>query len=302
MSATESPPPRPSRKPASAAPSARATGGHQGLPTTSGWRAEVELRATQIEDGLAVSRAGSSEGPSDTALFDCYARIVEEHIAGARAGAAGQVRWLVLRDWVSGSARETAFREIHAADAALLMLLPQASLEALLPEFRASLSTVLGSNDGRTAVYLAELDKWKDKKGQLDEHRDDLRVMRETVNASADVAHANRRLGYASSATGHELSGCSAPEFGQNSRTGLQNAPLARSGSDTLNSGADLVVVVVVAPPRFESPKLGRGLVWVFSSASSSPRSASSSRSQCIRRIRARSTSTRSDGSSSSSA
>lgn len=116
--------------------------------------------------------------------------IVDRRLWAARYAFESHRGWRAIFAGVSGSVHETARRELHAADAALLMLLPARRLEALLPEFRVSLTTVLDSNDPRTLTYLKELDSWK---GRMGEHRDELRVMRETVNAIADLAHANLR-------------------------------------------------------------------------------------------------------------
>lgn len=173
--------------------SARENGDPAAGPSSE-WRAEIELRARQLEAALAgaEARRADDERPSRDGFFDTYANIVRERIDDARAATAQDRGWQRFRQWLSGSSLEIAWRSLHAADAALTMILPARSLEALVPEVQASLTTVLGEKDARTKAYLDALATFVQDKS-LDEHRDDLSEMRESIDASSDVAHANIR-------------------------------------------------------------------------------------------------------------
>ena len=158
---------------------------------SSGWRADVEVRARQLEQALEVAKRCHDQRTRESGgCFDTYAKLVADETERARTATRPPNPSRRFLQWLSGAALETAWRSLHNADAALIMITPTATLEAQLPEIRAALSTVLGKDDGRVTEYTAAL---KSYQGQANGHREQIRVIKQTINAASDIAHANVR-------------------------------------------------------------------------------------------------------------
>jgi hypothetical protein len=176
----------------------------------SSWRAEVEDRARGLEGELAVARAAveSMNGENKARCFSGRRSfenasswpksrlenfgIAQRNIKVAHDAVTQRPRnpFSSLKHWASGSQVETAWRALHAVEAALLMVASQDSVEARLPEMRASLTTTLGESDGRVPEYTKVLDK---SPGHVDANRDKLRVIKSAIDAASDAAHSNVR-------------------------------------------------------------------------------------------------------------
>ena len=160
-------------------------------PPVSAWQADVEIRARQLEEGLATAKARRGENAQAVqGYLDTYALIVEDEVKCARETMKRPNLLARFGQWLTGSALESAWRSLHSADAALIMIAPKQAVAAAIPEIQASLNTVLGPNDGRTQDYVKMLPVIaKD----IDANRDQLRIIRTTIDAASDVAHANLR-------------------------------------------------------------------------------------------------------------
>jgi hypothetical protein len=178
--------------------------------SSASWRAQVEDRARDLEGELAVARAEVKSKSGDNKASGLSGRrsiedasswpksrlenfgIAQRNIEVARDAVTQRSRNLPssLKHWASGSQVETAWRALHAAESALLMVASQDSVEARLPEMRASLTTTLGESDGRVPEYSKVLDE---SSGHVDANRNKLRVIKSAIDAASDAAHSNVR-------------------------------------------------------------------------------------------------------------
>jgi hypothetical protein len=155
------------------------------------WRAQVESRVRELQDDLARVRSGPRPGAAAQTEYD----IVKEKIGVAHEKAADAPDLLTStwwRRWASGSDIETAWTALHAAEAALVTILPSKTLRARLPEMRAALTTTL-AGDGRLAEYTGQIDAAAKATEITDDQREQLRVIRTAIDAASDAAHTNVR-------------------------------------------------------------------------------------------------------------
>jgi hypothetical protein len=155
------------------------------------WRAQVASRVHELENDLARVRSGAPPDPEAQTEYD----IAKEKIAVAHLKAAdgpGLLSPTWLRRWASGSDVETAWNALHAAEAALVTILPAKMLKARLPEMRAALTTTL-AGDGRLVEYTGQIDAAAKAAEITDEQREQLRVIRSAIDAASDAAHTNVR-------------------------------------------------------------------------------------------------------------
>jgi hypothetical protein len=99
-------------------------------------------------------------------------------------------RW--FRRWASASLFETVSSAVHAAEADLLMVLPEGTVKARLPEIRASLTTTL-EGDGRLQEYVCDLKPMQASEKLSSQHRERLRVIKSAIDATAAAANSNVR-------------------------------------------------------------------------------------------------------------
>jgi hypothetical protein len=154
------------------------------------WRQEVKNRVRDLECELSLALAAPR--PLTELELAEYTAIVELNLELARQAAA-QKSWNPLKSflgWASGAAVETAWHAIHAAEAMLLMIGSSDWVRARLFELQASVITTLGRDDGRVTTYANLLEKAKD---EPDRYREQLRVIKATVDSASDEAHKNVR-------------------------------------------------------------------------------------------------------------
>jgi hypothetical protein len=151
------------------------------------WRQEVMNRVHDLECELELVLAA----PRATPVGE-YAAIVRGNLELARRAASQQSRNPLesLLGWLSGAAVETAWHAIHVAEEMLLMIGSGDWVKARLFELQASVSTTVGRNDERVPTYIKLLE---DAGADIDAYREQLRVIKSTVDGASDEAHKNVR-------------------------------------------------------------------------------------------------------------
>src|SRR5207245_4526676 len=108
----------------------------------------------RIKGTLTDSQEREGRIGANLAIARASIKLAKEIAAGEIEGDAPRSWRTLMRRWGSGTDIETAWRAIHEADTALLMVAPAAIVQARLPEIRAGLLTTLGESDGRAPGYL----------------------------------------------------------------------------------------------------------------------------------------------------
>jgi hypothetical protein len=154
------------------------------------WRGQVASRAAHLQADLEWAKAGSE---NDMVQATCAQQNID--LALEIAGSAPKLlSWTWMERWSSGADIEAAWSAIHAAEAALIMILPRATIHARLPDLRAALTTTL-QGDGRVDGYTTDLKRFED--GGVDAiglpERERIRVIRTAISDASDAAHLNIR-------------------------------------------------------------------------------------------------------------
>jgi hypothetical protein len=156
------------------------------------WRSQVESSLHDLRDDLERARAAGID-----AAVGANDAIAERSIARAHEAAASAPRrfsgtW--FRRWASGSDVETAWTALHDAEQALVLILPNATVHARLPDIRAGLTTTL-AGDGRVEEYARALSLLEGRKPQdiTQADREQIRVIKSAIDSTSDAAHSNIR-------------------------------------------------------------------------------------------------------------
>ncbi|MDQ6946836.1 MAG: hypothetical protein M3256_11360 [Actinomycetota bacterium] len=157
------------------------------------WRTVVTAWANLIQDDLdrvaPVETTRNAAEASDAAA-------VGRHLQAARKAAASFGPRAVLR-WWSGTHVERAWREIHAAQQAMIGLGDAESLRAGLPELSYALSSALapvdprGVRDPRVAQYQSTLTA---ASRHPETFRPQIRTIKRVIDEAADEAYENLRV------------------------------------------------------------------------------------------------------------
>lgn len=172
------------------------------LPTTA-WRAQLLSEAVRLEGERVRAAAWLDElhgVPADAederaakwpphALVDH--RLAGESIEMVRRLTAQPGTLEMARRWGSGSDVEMAWRSLHAADAALLMIEDDAVVLARLPEIKASIEANLPPDDGRVDEYGKFLDGCGTD--DLAASRSKIRTIKTAADSAQDAALGNLR-------------------------------------------------------------------------------------------------------------
>lgn len=114
------------------------------------WAVHVAVEADRLEHRLRLAREDS---PPDRAS-DPNGDAIRHHLAIARAASRRVARWPFrgLRDQWRGTSVDQAYRNLHTAKVFLVDLLPDADVDAQIPDVSARLTTVMDRNDPRRVL------------------------------------------------------------------------------------------------------------------------------------------------------
>jgi hypothetical protein len=152
-----------------------------------------DLERAQSARIEAAPTPGSSTGSTAQADEVIAARCIERaHDIAASSPKLFSFTW--FRRWASGSDVESAWSALHDAEEALLMILPEATVAARLPDLRAGLSSIL-AGDGRLEEYTNTIKGIEARKPPPIEpaDRERIRVIKSAMNSTSDAAHNNIR-------------------------------------------------------------------------------------------------------------
>ncbi len=156
------------------------------------WRAAVRSEADRLEDELRRVELGGARERGGEWTRDPDYLAVQNNIADARAATDETHNpWTWFVRWCSGTDVESAWRALHAADQALLMIQDDDTFNARLPELQASVSANILDTE-RAAAYTERL-KLSIGSPKPPGLRAAARVIKQAVDSASDVAHSDMR-------------------------------------------------------------------------------------------------------------
>lgn len=172
------------------------------------WVAAVRTTADNLEGELKRARAGEQKSASEGKPLADY-EIIEQAICRARFYAArpsqfgsnGKRRWIPgrlcqgVRAWWTGFEVDEAWRALHRASQALLIVEDDAVVKSQLAGIAAAVVTALTPGDIRDKGYLKTLELLASPSVKVisPEDRDQLRAIRSDCDSSFDAAHGDAR-------------------------------------------------------------------------------------------------------------